>query len=195
MNEIDAEKRILTLISEEDDEGFDVMVETFAPMLFRYARRMCGSDPDAEDILQDTFLTAKEKIHQFRGDGKLRNWLFSIAGNACRQRHRKAGGSQRELRLEDVMTTHEEMLEVTPSKWEFNPADRLLNEELKARLEGAIAEVPLTNRGVLIMRDVEGLSTRETADALDISEEAVKIRLHRARAFVRNQLKDYFEAK
>ncbi len=75
----------------------------------------------------------------------------------------------------------------------MNPVKELLNEELKERLETAIAALPAPNRSVLILRDMEGLSTRETATAMDITEETVKVRLHRARAFVRNKLRDYFE--
>jgi RNA polymerase sigma-70 factor (ECF subfamily) len=69
----------------------------------------------------------------------------------------------------------------------------LLSAELSEKLERAIARVPATNRSVLILRDIEGLNTRETAQALEITEETVKVRLHRARAYVRNLLKDYFE--
>jgi RNA polymerase sigma-70 factor (ECF subfamily) len=182
------------LIEAGDDAGFDKMVDLFGPMLYRYTLRMCNQEPDAEDALQETFLTAKEKIGQFRGEGRLRNWLFKIAGNACRQRHRyNRGRLESELNMEDVLVDMEAS-EHAHRPWQVDPAETTLNKELSERLEKAIARVPETNRSVLLLRDIEGLSTRETAEALDITEEAVKVRLHRARAFVRNLMRDYFEA-
>jgi len=196
MDAADTDREILGLIEAGDDAGFDLMVEKYAAMLYRYARRMCADESDAEDALQDTFLAAKQKIHQFRGDGKLRNWLFSITGNACRQKLRKLKTRQGvELKLEDVTPGQEDPPDLEPAPWLASPADQALSAELAEKLEQAIAQVPPTNRSVLILRDLEGLTTREAAKALDISEEAAKVRLHRARAFVRNLLRDYFEGK
>jgi RNA polymerase sigma-70 factor, ECF subfamily len=192
MDELNDDREILDLISARKDEGFDRLVETYGPMLYRYARRMCGDE--ADDVLQETFLTAREKISQFRGEGKLRNWLFRIAGNACRQRWRQQqsrGGP--ELRLEDVLPDHEELVNLDPQPWQLDPAQKMLSAELMQKLEAAIAQIPPTNRSVLLLRDLEGLSTRETAHALDITEETVKVRLHRARAYVRRLLADYFK--
>ena len=98
MSEVEVESQIMDLVREKDDSAFDMMVETFAPMLFRYTLRMCGDESEAEDALQETFLTAKQKIGQFRGEGRLRNWLYKIAGNACRQRQRKRVGTGRRRR-------------------------------------------------------------------------------------------------
>lgn len=190
------EKRILELVEAGDGAGFDLMVERFSPMLYRYALRMCRDVSEAEDALQETFLTAKEKIGQFRGEGRLRNWLFKITGNACLQKHRANRGRRvTELRLDDIMTAHEDRISQEPASWQLDPAEQALSSEMAERLEQAIARIPETNRAVLILRDIEGLSTREAAEALDITEETAKVRLHRARAFVRNLLKDYFEGK
>jgi len=192
-SEIEQEKRILDLIESGDDAGFDKMVDLFGPMLYRYAIRMCGQEPDAEDALQETFLAAKEKIGQFRGEGRLRNWLFKIAGNACRQRHRRDKGRlQSELNMEDVLVDMEASRHAH-RPWQVDPSAVTLNNELSEKLEKAISRVPETNRSVLLLRDIEGMSTRETAEALGITEEAVKVRLHRARSFVRDLLRDYFE--
>lgn len=191
-----AEQEILNLIARGDDSGFDLMVERYAPMLYRFARRMCGDPTEAEDALQETFLTAQEKIVQFRSEGRLRNWLFKITANACRQKHRQRKGRQeRELKLEEVLPVYSESTGKEPVAWQLNPVEQMLSDELAARLEAAIARIPATNRSVLVLRDLEGLSTRETAAALEITEEAVKVRLHRARAYLRNLLRDYFEEK
>jgi len=193
-SEVLKEKEILERVHSDDDTGFDLMVDAFAPMIYRYALRMCGNVDEAEDILQDTFLTAKEKIEQFRGEGRLRNWLFTIAGNTCRQRQRKLSDKKRnELNIDDVLPSYDDSIEPSSLSWRVDPVKQILNEELKERLESAIAALPAPNRSVLILRDMEGLSTRETANAMDITEETVKVRLHRARAFVRNKLRDYFE--
>jgi RNA polymerase sigma-70 factor (ECF subfamily) len=193
---LEAEQEILRLIGENDGSGFDKMVDLFGPMLYRYARRMCGQTSEAEDVLQDTFLTAQTKISQFRGEGRLRNWLFTITGNACRQRQRKLTGRRyNELSIEDVLPNREEVLDRSPSTWLPSPVDAILSNELAGKLEAAIAKVPAPNRAALLLRDVEGLSTRETAVALELTEAAVKVRLHRARAFVRKELRPYYEGK
>lgn len=193
-NEIQAEQEIRDRITAGDATGFDLMVERYAPMLYRYARRMCGDVSEAEDALQETFLLAQEKFKQFRGEGRLRNWLFKITANACLQRHRKRQGRrEQELKLSEVLPLYDEPADREPVAWQKNPVEQMLSAEMASRLEAAMARVPDTNRSVLILRDVEGLSTREAAQALDISEDAVKVRLHRARAYVRNLLRDYFE--
>ena len=195
MDELAEERHILELIGAGEAEGFDLLVEHFAPRLFRYALRMCGDPSEAEDALQETFLAVQEKIGQFRGEGRLRNWLYKITGNACLQKHRTNRGRRvTELRLDDIMA-HQDRIGEEPPAWQLDPAEQALSAELAQRLEQAIARIPATNRQVLILRDIEGLSTRETAEALDITEETVKVRLHRARAFVRKLLKDYFEGK
>jgi RNA polymerase sigma-70 factor (ECF subfamily) len=195
-DELVAEKEILERIAARDHTGFDLMVERYSAMLYRYALRMCGEPAEAEDALQETFLIAQQKIGQFRGEGRLRNWLFKITANACRQRHRtRQGRLSTELRLEDVMSAPEDSAEHEPPSWQKNPVENLLSAEMAEHLEAAIAMVPPINRSVLLLRDLEGLTTRETAHVLEISEEAVKVRLHRARAYVRNQLKDYFEER
>jgi RNA polymerase sigma-70 factor, ECF subfamily len=187
---------ILDLIKVGDNTGFDLMVERYAPMLYRYAIRMCHDEAMAEDSLQDTFLTAQEKIGQFRGDGKLRNWLFRITGNSCLQKHRKNKGRvSSELSIDEIYVSNEDRMDSDIKPWQLDPAEQLLSSELRKKLDESIAKIPATNRSVLLLRDIEGLSTREAAQALDISETAVKVRLHRARAFVRNQLMDYFEEK
>jgi len=156
-NELADERKILDLIGKKDAAGFDLMVERFAPMLFRYARRMCQNDAEAEDVLQETFLAAQEKIGQFRGEGRLRNWLFSITLNSCRQHQRKARGRRlTELDLDEVLPPAEDAGDRAAVSWRMDPVERMLNAELLGRLEDAIAKVPAPNRAVLILRDLEG---------------------------------------
>lgn len=195
-SELEQENEILELVERKDRSAFELMVELYGPMLFRYARRMCGDVTDAEDVLQDTFMTAQEKIGQFRGEGRLRNWLFTIAGNACRQSRRKRQGRvSSELDVDEVQFHPDEAVESGPQSRFKGPDEIVLTSELAEKLEESISKIPATNREVLLLRDIEGLSTRETATALGITEEAVKIRLHRARAFVRNLMVDYIREK
>ncbi len=190
------EAELVDRLKNRDEKAFEDMVERYGDMLYRYADRMCGSVEQAEDVLQETFLTALEKIYQFRGEGKLRNWLFRIASNKCHQSFRNQSASK-QVQLEE----QESMMSIEPGSplgdqpWYLDPGESLLTEELHEFLEDAIRGIAPTNRSVLIMRDLEGLNTRETSEVLGITEETVKVRLHRARIHVRNQLKNYMEEK
>ncbi|MDR7455481.1 MAG: sigma-70 family RNA polymerase sigma factor [Armatimonadota bacterium] len=172
-----------------DPRAFLALVERYQERLYNFAARMCRHREDAKDVLQDTLLSAARALKDFRGEGKLSTWLFRIAANACRKmRRRGAFEPERELSLEEFMpgTGPEGQLEIVD--WQDAPDAALERARLREELEAAIAGLPLLYREVLLLRDVEGLSTEATAEALGLTEAAVKTRLHRARLFVRQRL-------
>lgn len=172
-----------------DPRAFRALVERYQERLYNFAARMCRHREDAKDVLQDTLLSAARALKDFRGEGKLSTWLFRIAANACRKmRRRGAFEPERELSLEEFMPGPGPEGQLEIADWQDTPDAALERARQREGLEAAIAELPLLYREVLLLRDVEGLSTEATAEALGLTEAAVKTRLHRARLFVRQRL-------
>lgn len=174
-------------------EAFEPFVERFGPLILNFGRRMCGQRDDAEEVLQDTLLKAYLSLKDLREPAALKSWVYRVAANAClRMRRRGKYDPQREIPLEEVLPD--------PGRtggppeiadWSDVPLDRLLQGELKEKLEEAILELPKDYRIVLVLRDQEGFSTLETAGILGISESLAKVRLHRARLAMRKAMGRY----
>ena len=179
-----------------DHEAFTRFMDTFGDHIYRFARHMCRNGEDAEDILQETFLTAFRKLDDFRGEGSLKSWLFKIASSHCQKKRRqRAGEPETLLSVEDLTPETLRPIARGPSLNSIPaaPLDMLLRDELAGELERAIEAVPHDYRIVLLLRDVEGFSTRETVELTGLEEAAVKSRLHRARLMVRKSLQPYLE--
>ncbi|MEJ5360103.1 MAG: sigma-70 family RNA polymerase sigma factor [Desulfobacterales bacterium] len=176
-------------------ELFGVLAERYAPRLYTFGRRMCRNEADAEDLVQETLLNAFRHLPEFRFESRFKNWLFRIAVNVCRKRHRRARHApEEELPLEDLEGRLQEEAARTAAVplWARLPLERLLSEELVAQVREAIWSLPEKYRVVLVLRDIEEFSTEETARLLRITPANVKVRLHRARLFLRERLKGYF---
>ncbi|RUA00913.1 MAG: hypothetical protein DSY89_05815 [Deltaproteobacteria bacterium] len=173
---------------------FPELVLRYERKLYNFGLRMCRDVTDAEDLVQDTFLNVFKYLNGFRYEAKFKNWLYKIATSVClKKRRQKKCEPERTLSLEDFLPRDEaEMVRQTPD-WATIPLDQLLNEELADQLNTAIHALPPKYRLVSVLRDIEGFSTSETARILDISSTNVKVRLHRARFFLREELKSYFE--
>ena len=181
-----------------DHEAFSRFMDIFGDHIYRFSRRMCGNGEDAEDILQETFLTAFRKLEDFRGEGSLKSWLFKIASSHCQKKRRqRAGEPETHLSVEDLTPETLRPIARGPSLSSIPvaPLESLLRDELAGELERAIEAVPHDYRIVLLLRDVEGVSTRETVELTGMDEAAVKSRLHRARLMVRKSLQPYLEDK
>lgn len=189
--EVELARRLMT----GDTEAFDRFVEHFRAKIFQYTWLMCGQREDAEEVAQDTLLKVFESFDQLRQPERVRPWVFRIAKNACLMKRRKSiFAPDRELSLDEFMpskshTDGEAKLEI--ADWSSLPDDQVLQAEMKEVLEGAIADLPENYRSVILLRDMEELSTQETAQVLDLSEDTVKTRLHRARLALRAKLDDY----
>ncbi|MFB3776626.1 MAG: RNA polymerase sigma factor [Bryobacteraceae bacterium] len=178
--------------------AFDRFVEGFRSRLFHYTMLVCGQHEDAEEVAQDTLLKVFENFDQLREPERVRSWVFRIARNACLMKRRKSVfAPAQELSLDELMPAPgqgagERKLEI--ADWSNLPDTEVLRAELKDTLEGAIRELPEIYRSVLLLRDVEELSTEEAASILEVSEDVVKTRLHRARLMVRRKLDGYLRA-
>jgi RNA polymerase sigma-70 factor (ECF subfamily) len=178
----------LAALRRGEPAAFQQLVETYSPRIYNLALKMLG-DPDvAEDILQETFINAYRAIDRFEGRAHISTWLYRIAHNAVLMRLRK------ERRIPDLKSLEEDFdLDVLPApgQWDDAPERRLLQAELIGKMDEALANLSEALRVVFVLRDIDGLSTAETAEVLDLSETAVKSRLHRARLALREQLAPY----
>lgn len=175
-------------------EAFTELVNRYEGNIYRLARHITQSPEDAEDVLQETFLKAYEHLADFQGNSKFYTWLVRIAVNQAlmKLRKRKTDAS---VSLDDPYDTGEENLVREIAVWEPNPEQTYSREEIRAILVKAVDSLPPTFRAVFALRDIEELSTEETAAALNLSVPAVKSRLLRARLRLREKLTRYFKRK
>jgi RNA polymerase sigma-70 factor (ECF subfamily) len=173
----------MSLSSEGTPEmvAFEQLVEEYGDRVYGIALRITGSPADAEEVMQDAFLQAFRSWESYRRDAAPFTWLYRITVNAALMRVRAR-------RPADVLSERPDSEEIVD--WTADAAQAALRGELQQQLEDGIRRLPDDLRVVLILRDVEGLSTAETADALTLSEAAVKSRLHRARLTLRSHLGD-----
>lgn len=188
--EIEITRRLLA----GDAEAFDRFVEHFRGKIFHYSWMMCGQRDDAEEVAQETLMNVFENLGQLREAERVRPWVFRIAKNACLTKRRRsvfAPSANQEVSLDQLMPARQQEgdgFRIEIADWSRLPEDEAMRAELRREVERAIRNLPELYRPVILLRDVEGLSTQETAQILDMSEDAVKTRLHRARLAVRKEL-------
>lgn len=179
-----------------DDTAFTPFVESFQTKIFQYTWLMCGQREDAEEVAQETLMRVFESFDQLRDPAQVKAWVFRIAKNYClMKRRRSVFAPPRELSLDELHPSAESdgnPLQVADGG--ESPDAAVLRGELSEQLEAALRALPDTYRSVVLLRDVEELSTAETASILDISEDNVKQRLHRGRLALRRELAKYLEA-
>ena len=164
--------------------------------LCEWCCRLLKEPMDAEEVAQDVFLTVFEKIDHFRGDSSFSTWLHRVAVNAALMRRRKSK-ADRSVPLDDVVPSFDERghLAVDIADWSQQAGDPVLAREAGEVIEAAVEKLGEMYRTVFGLRDVQGFSTEETAEILELSVPAVKSRLHRARLFLRRELAEYFEKR
>jgi RNA polymerase sigma-70 factor (ECF subfamily) len=175
-----------------DRREFARLVDTYSGPLYRLGLKMLGNPPDAEDVLQNTFLKAFQHIGEFEGRSSLSTWLYRIASNEALMLLRK---QRPEITLTDTTPEDEENSDYEPAQftdWSCLPEEEFLSYESRAALDRAVQHLPETLRIVFILRDIEGLSIQETSQALNLSKTAVKTRLLRARLRLRDDLSSYY---
>ena len=190
----DEDFELVQAINDGRTERFQELVLKYQQRLYNFGMRMCGEPRDAEDLVQETFLNVFRYLNGFRYETKFKNWLYRVATTTCLKAKRKPKHApERELSLEAFMPGEGEELPDQAPAWAQRPLDQLLNEELADHIRTAIIELPKKYRMVAVLRDQEGFSTDETAQILGISVANTKVRLHRARLFMREKLKGYFD--
>ena len=185
------EASLIEALKRGDPEACACMIKEYAPRVYAIAIRMLNDPDDAEEVLQETFISACKNINKFEERSALGTWLHRIATNAALMHLRKR--KHREVSLDEpieVQGGDDIYREV--QDWTLAPDDHAMNSEVRDVLEKAIAELPDTLRTVFILREIEGYSTEETAQILGISVSAAKVRLHRARLRLRQILTPYF---
>ncbi len=163
---------------------FEIIMRRYNQRLYRISRAILGDDAEAEDVMQEAYVRAYTHLDQFAGRARFATWLTKIAVYEAMARARRRG---RMVEF-DAFPEREQDDMVKPQPPTSTQEDDLLAKETRAVLEGAVDELPAQYRSVLVLRDVEGMSTAETADTLGLSLEAVKTRLHRAHAMLRKRL-------
>ncbi len=163
-------------------------------MCFRIAQHITQNREDAEDVVQDAFLKAYQNLGQFQGQSKFYTWLVRIAVNEALMRLRRRR-PERMVSIDEDVKTEEDSMPREIADWSPNPEQQYTQSELKDILGKTIQGLPPSFRTVFVLRDVEGLSTEETASALELSVPAVKSRLLRARLQLRERLNKYFKRR
>src|SRR5579862_5589139 len=177
-----------------DTRAFSELVSHYEGKIYRLAKRITQNDEDAEDVLQDAFLKAYEHLDSFKGDSKFYTWIVRIAVNESLMKLRKRK-SDRTVPLDEPMDLGEETVAREIAVWEDNPEQRYSREEMQKILDDAVEGLKPDFRTVFVLRDIEELSTEETAETLGISIPAVKSRLLRARLALREKLTRQFKRK
>lgn len=177
-----------------DISAFEQLVHRYDRNVFRIAQHITQNREDAEDVVQDAFLKAYENLKNFQEQSKFYTWLVRIAVNEALMRLRRRR-PERMVSLDEDVKTEEDSMPREVADWSPNPEQQYSQEELKDILTRTIQGLPSSFRTVFVLRDVEGLSTEETAEALGLSIPAVKSRLLRARLQLRERLNKYFKRR
>jgi RNA polymerase sigma-70 factor (ECF subfamily) len=187
---IAAEGALVAALRQRDPQALSALFEAYSDPLYRLAAGLLRDEQAADDIVQSTFVALIRHVDGFDGRSSLRTWLYRVAYNGCMGRLREP------VAEEDVDSWNEaEFLPPTLMDWRNLPEALVTGAEARAEMARAIQTLTPALHAVFTLRDIECLSVRETAEALGLSEAAVKVNLHRARLALREQLTGYFEER
>ncbi len=172
--------------------AFEELVNRYEKKIYRLGLNITGNPEDAEEVLQEAFLKAFEHLPEFREDSRFYTWIVRIAVNEGLMKLRKRR-SDRSVPIEDSVDDEGDVMPREFADWRPNPEEQLARSELEMILSQAAHSLPPTFRTVFFLRDVEGLSTQETAEMLGLTVSAVKARLFRARMHLRDELTKIFQ--
>jgi len=181
----------------KDFGAFEQLLDRYEDKIFRLAYRFVRNETEAKEVLQDTFLSIWRKLDTFKGDSQFGSWLYRVAANTALMRLR-AQRRHPEVSTEELPAGYLDTFGALPptgENWAKRPDDELQSDELRRHIQSAVDTLPEIYRTVFMLRDVEGLSTEETAEILDISVPTVKTRLHRARIALRDTITSYFNKR
>ncbi len=195
---VPTDRELVERINTGESELLGELISRYEDRVYNLALRMMGNREDAEDVLQDTFLNVIRSLDRFQGRSSFSTWLYRVAANAALTRLRKQSkqAKSEDEFLDDVYSVKRAaQAGLKLPDWSANPVRELLNDEAMEQMNRAIESMPEIYRAVFVLRDVEELPTAEVAEIMDLSEAAVKSRLHRARLYLRNNLSDYFSER
>lgn len=176
------ERRLLRDAREGDAAALRRLLERVSPPIYRFGRGFCGDTEDAKDVMQEVLISLVRSLPSIRGDSSLTTWAYTVARRACARQRRR--GKDRELRESE--TALERM--AAPDETSTDPSRQVERHEAESAVRNAILLLPPSQREAIVLRDLEGVSAREAARILRVSERALKSRLHRARLAVRDAL-------
>ena len=177
-----------------DSAAFSELVRRYEGKIFRLAQHITQNREDAEDVLQETFLKAYEHLDQFKGNSKFYTWIVRIAVNQALMKLRKRK-TDKTVSMDETLDTGEDTVAREIATWDPNPEERYSQQEMQRILGEAVDSLAPPYRAVFVLRDIDELSTEETAEALELSIPAVKSRLLRARLQLRDKLTRHFKPK
>ncbi len=179
----------LNTLKSGNPQEIERAIETLQGVVYGFGMKFCGSREDAEDTAQETLIRLARQLRDFPNARTLAVWLYKVAKTQCLMSRRKSKFAPAQmLSLDDLMPKDSVLSTEGVKSRQFTPEEVVLNNELRSLLENAVLSLPKHYRMVLILRDMEQLDTREVANVMGISEETVKMRLHRARVYLRNAL-------
>lgn len=185
-------ERALAKLKSGRPQDVEQALETLQGVVYGFGMKVCGVREDAEDTAQETLIRLARQLKEFPDARALAVWLYKVAKTQCLMSRRKSKFAPAQMLSLDALMPKERGAAAPAMKsWEITPEELVLNKELRSKLEDAVLALPKHYRLVLILRDMEQLDTREVAEVMGISEETTKMRLHRARVFLRNALAGY----
>lgn len=173
-----SDEEVVRRVVDGETALFEILMRRYNQRVYRVVRAIVRNDDEAEDVMQQAYVNAYEHLRQFAGDAKFSTWLTRIAINEALARVRKRGFR--------VVDDESEIMDIEST--DPDPEQLAAAAELRTLVEAEIASLPDSYRTVLMLREIEGLSTTETAQCLDVKEDVVKTRLHRARTVLRDNL-------
>ncbi len=177
-----SDEEVVARVLDGETALFEIIMRRYNQRLYRVAHSILRDDAEAQDVMQDAYVRAYQHLDQFAGRAKFSTWLTRIAVHeALARAHRRS--RVQGLDAEPYGGTMDPLVSKTP-----DPEQQASDRELVALLQSAVLALPANYRSVLVLRDIEEMSTSDTAEALDLTEENVKVRLHRARALLRREL-------
>jgi RNA polymerase sigma-70 factor (ECF subfamily) len=188
------EEMVRRFVDTHDEEVFNEIVNRYGDKIYRLALRITHNPSDAEDVLQEVFITLIEKLYTFRGESKLSTWVYRVTANESYIHHKTEEKYRNVVSLEEYVSYDEDgvLRGVEIRDWSNGPDEVLESKEAVEMIERVLNELPVHHRVVVHLRDVEGLTNHEVAEVLGLSIKCVATRVHRARLFLRDKLSDYF---
>lgn len=186
-NDMKTEEQLIVAIKQGDEMAFEAIMRKYNQRLFRIARSILKDDDEAVDVVQDAYVTAYFKLDQYNGPSNFSSWISRIVSNEAMMRIRKS--KRINYSIDSTDTSYDNM----PSN-EQQPLDHIASKQLRHLLEDAIDKLSVNYRCVYVMRAIQQLSTRETANSLDISEDLVKTRYSRAKKNLQKTFNQHIES-